>query len=568
MESTSVNISSLVNVRQCIQCQGDTEYHCLTCVQNLCHECKEMHSINLDSIHHSVILYRNKYNNLTKREKCTKHPDQTYGMYCEHCDTPFCLKCNEHNAHETIDIKVAYETKREEQRDTVMKIRCETLYYLIVLLHEIYLKSDLSSMREKLDNQKLAMIEKSRRLKDALNNVPNEVITKGKSIFIQKLGNQMTKVERMIGKLQTFEHEYEMSARRPFQFLRLVKNTGFPITQKPICRLSLSLDINIKNVVKLLSAIQLSDKGKRHLENEHLLELMPSPLLRKSCKMAGVKFCYHISCITPDRFWANDNGNNLSLTDTTKNEAVHLVTKLCDSAYGSHTLTNDSQLIYIDLDQNIYTLSHEMETKSIYVRRTDSNWIYRCVYFSPVTEDLLVGMRKEDRYTDMIATMHIYTGKVTRYNKTGQLTKSIQLDSNHHPMYRDPCYITENNNGDIVVSDWRQKAVVVTESEGSHRFSFKGHPPGSKLSPRGICTDVLSHILVCDCRTNTIQMVDKDGQFLLYLLTNSSSDLLTSPRSLHYDTKTQILWVASYDNNTVSAYRYLNRHLRFFGKTR
>uniref|UniRef100_K1QSB8 Uncharacterized protein n=1 Tax=Magallana gigas TaxID=29159 RepID=K1QSB8_MAGGI len=58
----------------------------------------------------------------------------------------------------------------------------------------------------------------------------------------------------------------------------------------------------------------------------------------------------------------------------------------------------------------------------------------------------------------------------------------------------EPNYITENNNGDIAVSDY--DAVVVTEREGRHRFSYTGHPAESVLRPRGICTDALSHILV------------------------------------------------------------------------
>lgn len=46
-----------------------------------------------------------------------------------------------------------------------------------------------------------------------------------------------------------------------------------------------------------------------------------------------------------------------------------------------------------------------------------------------------------------------------------------------------PRYITENNNGDIVVTDFDigPGAVVVTNENGSHRFSFTGHPSGSEL---------------------------------------------------------------------------------------
>lgn len=63
--------------------------------------------------------------------------------------------------------------------------------------------------------------------------------------------------------------------------------------------------------------------------------------------------------------------------------------------------------------------------------------------------------------------------------------------------------------------------VVVTDCEGKHRVTYTGHPLQSELSPRGICTDALSHILVCDLKTETIQIIDKDGQFLSNYLTDS-----------------------------------------------
>eukprot|EP00105_Crassostrea_gigas_P003643 XP_011416563.1 PREDICTED: uncharacterized protein LOC105320346 [Crassostrea gigas] len=148
------------------------------------------------------------------------------------------------------------------------------------------------------------------------------------------------------------------------------------------------------------------------------------------------------------------------------------------------------------------------------------------------------------------------TGKVTRYNQSGQLTQTIQNDNTGRELYSIPYYITENNNGDVVVSDL-YGAVVVTERRGRHRFSYTGRPSGSGLRPRGICTDPLSHILVCNGITYTLQMLDKDGQFLSHLLTKSQE--MGRPRSLSYDVNTHRLLVGSLDNNKVCVYRYITR---------
>lgn len=81
-----------------------------------------------------------------------------------------------------------------------------------------------------------------------------------------------------------------------------------------------------------------------------------------------------------------------------------------------------------------------------------------------------------------------YTGqipsKVIQY-KSGQLTQTIQSNNTRQSMYVIPRYITENNNGDVVVSDWL-RGVVVTDRGGKHRFSFIGQSPGTIIMPQGI----------------------------------------------------------------------------------
>lgn len=129
-------------------------------------------------------------------------------------------------------------------------------------------------------------------------------------------------------------------------------------------------------------------------------------------------------------------------------------------------------------------------------------------------------------------------------------------------MYRIPRYLTENNNGDIVVSVWRYNepgCVVVTDAQGRRRFSYRGSPQELNLVPRGICTDALSHILVCDRKTETVHLIDKDGQFLCFLLTKELPGI-KKPYCLSYDFRNHILLVGSRLDNKISVFRYINRY--------
>ncbi|XP_061193759.1 uncharacterized protein LOC133201991 [Saccostrea echinata] len=271
-------------------------------------------------------------------------------------------------------------------------------------------------------------------------------------------------------------------------------------------------------------------------------------VLQKSVTVPGVSYCSHISRVSSDRVWISDCYNNLILTNTAGDKLHHL-TDIRSGYSGGHTVNNDGDLIYIDRQGNINKLSTENTVKTTLIKYNTEPWVPQCVYSSPSTGDLLVGMYRDD--TD--------TGKVVRYNSTGEHIQTIQHDNNTgQVLYSKPIYITENRNGDVIVSDYYRDAVVVTDRGGSHRFSYRGPPSGSGLDPRGICTDALSHILVCDLYTNSVQMLDRDGHFLSQILTSPHE--IDKPQGLSYDVNTQLLWVGSYYNNTVNIYRVVDTH--------
>lgn len=155
--------------------------------------------------------------------------------------------------------------------------------------------------------------------------------------------------------------------------------------------------------------------------------------------------------------------------------------------------------------------------------------------------------------------------KLSGTTRLEKIIQTIQFERKQQ-FFKQPLYITENNNGDVVVSD-NKNAVVVTDCEGKHRFNYIGHPPGSRLSPRGICTDSLSHILVVDTNTKSVHMINQDGQFLLYLLTNSQSQDIHYISCLSYDVNNSRLWVGSWKKNNVSVYRHIDRPDALTGKS-
>ncbi|XP_061186272.1 uncharacterized protein LOC133194307 [Saccostrea echinata] len=547
-------VSTECKVRQGSQCQGDTEFYCNTCKHELCIQCKERHVIDLDTIYHDVVIYREKYEYIPKQETCVRHSGRIHHLYCQSCELPICLQCKGHKKHHILDIRTAYKTNRQQNKEIIQIIRSQTLYNSCFLLAGI--KTDIKTCHTEISNRQSEMSVKAQRLKNLIQNILYDVKIRYASYMMNRLKQQKRKMNRHLTSIENYEHRSEQSANRPVKFLlflnkpRFLKIKDTPhLTQHAL--LSLVEEINKKDVVKL-GEIQITERGKREVRNESLLKLMSTPVLQKSVEVTGVRGVDHLSFVTSDQVWVSDMYNNLILTNTAGDRLYHLTDRSGSGYGGLYTVNGISDLIYVDEDRNITKLSKDKGTKYILIKYTEP-WKPRCIYCSPCNGDILVGMRNADSDT----------AKVSRYNDTGELSQTIHHNNSGQELYGIPRYITENRNGDVIVSDYYFEAIVVIEREGKHRFSYTGPPVGPRVAPRGVCTDALSHILVCDYNTNTIQMIDKNGQFLSLILTDQQEE----PYSLGYDDRAHLLWVGSNRNNRVCVYRYIERHDHLTGNS-
>ncbi|XP_061190549.1 uncharacterized protein LOC133198472 [Saccostrea echinata] len=306
-----------------------------------------------------------------------------------------------------------------------------------------------------------------------------------------------------------------------------------------------NFQFNKQNLIKFLREVQITERGKRRVQTEHLFESKYQAESHGCVNVGTARRGYHLSCSTTDQVAVSD-GVNLLLTNLKGHTLYHL-TDIKKSSGGVHTMNSANDLLYIDTNFNISKLSSYTKAKIILIEKTEPCEPL-CVYYSP-TEDLLVGTgiydASKDQYSD---------AKIIRYNSKGRRVQTIQHNSAGQELYSKPRYITENRNGDVIVSD-NHRDVVVTDQRGKYRFSYSGPPPGPRLYPYGVCTDALSHILVCDGTTYSVQMIDKDGHFLSRLLTKG--DGVHNPHSLVYDFRNHLLLVGSSTNNKVNVYKYI-----------
>ncbi|XP_078317723.1 uncharacterized protein LOC144620543 [Crassostrea virginica] len=133
--------------------------------------------------------------------------------------------------------------------------------------------------------------------------------------------------------------------------------------------------------------------------------------------------------------------------------------------------------------------------------------------------------------------------KIIRYQ--GQkINQEIENDILGNPIFNgsgyEALYMSENNNGDLCVSEVHARSVVGVDKTGRVRFRYTGTPAKRKnaTSPISIVTDALSQIIVADIINDCLHILNENGQFLRCV----EDYALVKPYGLSVDSEGR-LWV-------------------------
>ena len=93
------------------------------------------------------------------------------------------------------------------------------------------------------------------------------------------------------------------------------------------------------------------------------------------------------------------------------------------------------------------------------------------------------------------------------------MLQEIQYDSQCQPLYQWAYYITENVNGDIIVTDSKKKKAIAVDRFWIFQYSYSGGKNASSAA-----TDSVGHVYLTDFKGDKIHMLDRDGRFLRYII--------------------------------------------------
>lgn len=215
----------------------------------------------------------------------------------------------------------------------------------------------------------------------------------------------------------------------------------------------------------------------------------------------------HVSQLSSIKAWVSDFYGNLYLLDNNGFKLHHL--KTLSGGSGCHTVTNDGELIFINPEKVIMKISKDFQEDDldIYIPPSLSPC---CIYSSPFNSDLLIGLLDKN---------NMNRGALLRIFESTEDSVLLHYNENE-PLYEYPQYITENINQDVIICDSSKGALIATDVRGKFCFHYTGYLENSEFDPNGICTNSHGQILVSDQVTNSVQVIDKKGKFLFFLLTS------------------------------------------------
>ncbi|KAJ8317831.1 hypothetical protein KUTeg_004618 [Tegillarca granosa] len=112
-----------------------------------------------------------------------------------------------------------------------------------------------------------------------------------------------------------------------------------------------------------------------------------------------------------------------------------------------------------------------------------------------------------------------------RNDNRGDRNENNEYDSiDNTKLFDYPYSLSTNINGDIVVVDDYTKTVVVVDQGGHKKATYdaKNENLTKPFHPRFIATDKLGQIFISDYENSVVHLLDKDGVFLEFLISDKN----------------------------------------------
>ena len=503
------------DVITCDVCNKPTQQFCNSCQVSLCNPCSKNHIDQLKFLMHDIVPFLDRKIQLVCPE-CQHHPGQRCEANCLQCSEPVCLKCiisGPHKEHEVEELTKAYENKKQRIAEDTEEIKT-------ALIPKCQRKTDDIENRMSMTKTQFDDIKKeSKKLRQLWHQEVDSIFDKIESMNqshreenLNALQAYHIKIKNLISKMIETVEQNE----------KLLKTNKISDVKKYKSKLELYRNFPEKVDLKVPSLCSSIYQGKELsieigdfraiLKQSKKQSLSADVTIRKGGLMDNVRIIitiptkytslYDVACVGKAEAWILGDNNTITRID------IHGTVKDTVTTNGRNTpnrisVTIEKELIYSDFDNKTVNIARHGKSETLII--PPKGWVPMGICCTR-SGDILI---------------HIYLrGKNKIIScKVNNIKQEIYNNEQGEPIFKNgigKLYMSENNNGDICVSDTNANTVVGVDNTGRVRFQYDGTPARrwNLFAPRGIVTDALSQIIVADYNNNCLHILDQNGRFL------------------------------------------------------
>ncbi|XP_078330161.1 uncharacterized protein LOC111117609 [Crassostrea virginica] len=549
------------DVITCDLCDKPTQQFCNSCQVNLCDTCIKKHRDEFKSLIHEIVPFIERKIQLVFSE-CREHSGQRCEVNCKKCNKPVCVKCIVSGTHEGHDLEELTETHEKK----IQKIKSDTEEIKSNIIpkcqnedHKV--ENTISKNKSKINDLEKESKKLRKLWHQEVDNIFDKIDSLSQSLGEQKLNtlqgyhkkirnliseinktvklneklnnsNNLFEVDKYQSKLNEYQDFHEhMDLKFPFLSSNIEKGKelsieigGYRATLKQMSQPSLSTDVS-----RLTTGIRNMDKVR-------VIATIPityNPL-------------WGVACVGEAEAWIYGDNETITRIDI-HGTLKDTVNTTCQEEPGGISVTRGRELIYSEHVSNSVNIVRDGKSETLIT--TPRGWTPRRLFCTRSIEILVQVCKGGGCHTKK---------KIIRYQGKNK-KQEISNDEQGNPIFKNgpySLYMSENNNGDVCVSDPEAVAVVVVDKTGRVRFRYDGTPARREKSfdPRDIVTDALSQIIVTDINNDCLHILDQNGQFLRCV----DDCGLEKPLGLSVDSEGR-LWVGSWGSEEIKVIEYLQK---------
>lgn len=508
-QSTVMASTQGQDVVLCQLCPNPVEHHCNLCHVDLCPPCTLRH-LSDKTNRHEIVEFINRKKGPVLPE-CDTHRKNRCEMYCKDCRQPTCALCVKtlHPKHNLTDMGEIIENSKQQiiadlaelENVIVPKYKNFTPGIPCAEFDKV-----ISAIQDQEDKICKVAHDIGVKLRDEVTKQQRESEQKNKemqtlAVKTEKELNKIIKDNKKV--IKTRDAKAIMSYKSRNREFR----DGMKISSLS-CPNFVPVLVNENHILDMFGKLQLhysfvSDKQR------NVLQLMETPVPIKEIKSpyGNKSELWRIACDGTGKIWVSGNDSTINQLD--RDGSILKTIILSVNAIGL-SLNVQQELVFIKGwgDTKVF----KYENNSVVTLLELSNWQPKGLCHT-VNGNLLVSMR----------SLNNAKSRVVRYSGSTEI-QVIENDIQGNRLfsvYSDLIlHLTENGNGDICIADNAAKAVLVLDSSGDLRFTYRGNIMAklkyNRFRPSKIVNDKL-HILINDTSMDIVHIIDCDGNFIQYI---------------------------------------------------